>query len=128
MEKRIEEDLLALAEAMRRLPPSTPPPPNAPLPTDLRARERELNRLIAELKMIRLLQSRLNDDTIEADRGRPKEQVLSPALKRLIEALKSSQDEIRDTLARLSQRFEGGGEEAPPDGAGGAEPPAPAVQ
>jgi hypothetical protein len=127
MEKRIEEDLLALAEAMRRLPPSTPPKPNTPLPTDPRARERELNRLVAELKMIRLLQSRLNDDTVEADRGRPREQVLSPALKRLIEALKSSQDEIRDTLARLSQRFEGGGEEAPPDGAGEAEPPAPAA-
>ncbi|MDR3617745.1 MAG: DUF4175 domain-containing protein [Paludisphaera borealis] len=111
MEKRIEEDLLALAEAMRRLPPSTPPKPNAPLPTEPRARERELNRLIAELKMIRLLQSRLNDDTIEADHGRPKEQVLTPPLKRLIEALKSSQDEIHETLAKLSKRYEGGGED-----------------
>src|SRR5437868_15416237 len=27
MEKRIEEDLLGLLEAMRRLPPTTPPPP-----------------------------------------------------------------------------------------------------
>ncbi len=30
LEKRIEEDLLALLEAMRRLPPTTPPPPGAP--------------------------------------------------------------------------------------------------
>ncbi len=71
MERRIEQDLLGLLEAMRRLPPSTPPPPGAPLPTEPRARERELNRLIAELKMIRLLQSRLNDDTTTIDQGRP---------------------------------------------------------
>jgi hypothetical protein len=115
MEKRIEEDLLALAEAMRRLPPTTPPKPNTPLPKDLRARERELNRLIAELKMIRLLQSRLNDDTVETDRGRPNEQVLSPELKRIIEALESSQEEIRETLAKLAKQYEGGGEEEQPD-------------
>ncbi len=60
--------------------------------------------------MIRLLQSRLNDDTVETDRGRPKEQVLPLPLQRLIEALKSSQDEIHDTLAKLSKRYEGGGE------------------
>src|SRR5262249_11986167 len=94
LEKRVEEDLLGLLEAMRRLPPTPPPPPGAPLPSDLRARERELNRLIAELKMIRLLQSRLNDDTIEADSSRPKKDILPPALRREIEALKDSEEEL----------------------------------
>jgi hypothetical protein len=79
------------------------------LPKDPRARERELNRLIAELKMIRLLQSRLNDDTFETDRGRPKEAVLPPPLKRVIEDLKSAQDEIHESLAKLSKQYEGGG-------------------
>jgi hypothetical protein len=106
LEKRIEEDLLALLEAMRRLPPTTPPPPGAPLPSDLRARERELNRLIAELKMIRLLQSRLNDDTVEADDSRPKKDILPPALRREIEALKASQEEIRDSLRRVGAPLE----------------------
>ena len=71
LEKRVEDDLLGLLEAMRRLPPTTAPPPGAPLPSDPRGRERELNRLIAELKMIRLLQSRLNDDTVGVDETRP---------------------------------------------------------
>ena len=36
LEKRIEEDLLSLLEAVRRLPPTTPPAPGTPLPADLR--------------------------------------------------------------------------------------------
>ena len=98
LEKRIEEDLLGLLEAIRRLPPTTPPPPGSPLPSDLRARERELNRLIAELKMIRLLQSRLNDDTVGVDKGRPRTRDPPARPRREIEALKASQEEIRDSL------------------------------
>jgi hypothetical protein len=77
------------------------------LPSDLRARERELNRLIAELKMIRLLESRHHDDTIEVDHGRPQSVVLTPALKRDIEVLEAAQEEIRDSLKKISERFEG---------------------
>lgn len=106
LEKRIEVDLLGLLEAMKRLPPTTPPPPGSPLPTEPRARERELNRLIAELKMIRLLQTRLNDDTFEVDHSHPAEAVLTPALRREIEALASSQEEIRDSLEKISERLE----------------------
>ncbi|AMV40995.1 hypothetical protein [Planctomyces sp. SH-PL62] len=106
LERRVEEDLLALAEALRRLPPSTPPKPGTPLPKDLRAREQELNRLIAELKMIRLLQSRLNDDTVKVDQGRPAD-ALPPALRREIEELESGQGEIQKTLGRLADHYEG---------------------
>src|SRR5690606_38885085 len=40
LEKRIEEDLVGLLEAMRRLPPTSPPPPGTPLPTQPRQRLR----------------------------------------------------------------------------------------
>ena len=106
MEKRVEDDLLGLLQAIRRLPPTTPPPPGSPLPSDLRERERELNRLIAELKMIRLLQSRLNDDTIVVDKTRPATPTLPPALRREVEALEASQDEIRDSLSKIAERVE----------------------
>ncbi len=106
LEKRVEDDLLGLLEAMRRLPPTTPPAPGSPLPSDLRALERELNRLIAELKMIRLLQVRLNDDTVSVDQSRPGAPPLTPALKLEIETLKGSQDEIHDSLAKIGQRLE----------------------
>jgi len=108
-EKRIEQDLLGLLEAMRRLPPTTPPPPGSPLPKNLKDRERELNRLIAELKMIRLLQVRLDDETIVVDSSRPREPVLPLNLRREIEALKSGQEEIRDSLRKIAKSLE------PPD-------------
>ena len=117
LEKRIEDDLLGLLEAMRRLPPTTPPPPGSPLPSEPRARERELNRLVAELKMIRLLQSRLNDDTVGVDGTRPRPRSLPPSLRGEIETLKKSQDEIRDSLAGISERLE------PPDDAAPREAP-----
>lgn len=113
LEKRIEDDLLGLAEAMRRLPPTTPPPPGAPLPQDPGARERELNRLIAELKMIRMLQVRLNDDTTGVDKDRPGVEALPPEIRREIEVLESGQKEIRDSLKRIAERFEGPGDDAP---------------
>jgi hypothetical protein len=107
LETRVEEDLLGLLQAIRRLPPTTPPPPGSPLPSDLRERERELNRLVAELKMIRMLQTRLNDDTVGVDKSRPvASSTLPPALRREVETLEATQDEIRDSLAKIAERLE----------------------
>ncbi|WP_422922970.1 DUF4175 domain-containing protein [Singulisphaera sp. PoT] len=106
LEKRVEVDILSLLEAMRRLPPTTPPPPGTPLPSEPRARERELNRLVAELKMIRLVQNRLNDDTEGTDKTRPKPEVLPPALRREIETLTSRQEEIHTSLAKIAEKLE----------------------
>ncbi|MDB5351953.1 MAG: hypothetical protein JWN86_3200 [Planctomycetota bacterium] len=106
MEQRIEDDLLGLVQAIRRLPPTTPPPAGSPLPSGLRERERELNRLVAELKMIRLLQSRLNDDTVGVDKTRPGSPTLPPALRREVEALESIQEELRESLSKIAERIE----------------------
>ena len=103
-ETRIEEDLLGVLQSVRRLPPSTPPPPGEPLPTDTRERERELNRLVAELKLVRMLQSRLNDETIGVDKTRPAAS-LPPALRKEVETLEATQDEIRDSLAKIAERL-----------------------
>jgi hypothetical protein len=105
IQTRVEEDLLRLLQAIRRLPPTTPPAPGAPLSADLRERERELNRLIAELTMVRMLQARLNDDTVGVDKTRPAEPSLPPAFRREVETLEATQDEIRDSLARIAERL-----------------------
>jgi hypothetical protein len=105
LETRLEEDLLALAEAVRRLSPSTPPPPGSSLSTDARERERELNRLIAELKMVRMLQARLIDDTVVVDKTRGAAPTPPPAVRREVETLEATQDEIRDALAKIAERL-----------------------
>ena len=104
-ETRIEEDFLGVLQAVRRLPPSTPPPPGEPLPTDTRERERELNRLVAELKLVRMLQARLNDETVGVDKTRPAVETLPPALRKEVETLEATQDEIRDSLAKIAERL-----------------------
>jgi hypothetical protein len=106
LETRVEEDLLALVQAViRRLSPATPPAPGAPLSLDARERERELNRLIAELKMVRMIQSRLNDDTVTVDKARPAASAPPPAIKREVETLEATQEEIRDALAKIAERL-----------------------
>jgi hypothetical protein len=72
------------------------PSPGTPSPSGPRARERELNRPIPELKMIRLLQNRLDDDTIEVDGSRPKKSDLTPEERREIESLKTSRGPAPD--------------------------------
>jgi hypothetical protein len=106
LETRVEEDLLGLTQAVRRLPPNTPPAPGTPLPSDPRERERELNRMIAELKMVRMLQARLNDDTIDVDKARPTGSTLPSPLRRELETLEATQDEIRDSLAKIAERLD----------------------
>ena len=106
MEQRIEEDLLGILQAVRRLPPTTPPPAGTPLPSDLKERERELNRLVAELKLIRLMQARLNDDTAGVDKTRPEPATLPPALRREVEALEAVQEELRESLSKIADRIE----------------------
>ena len=105
METRIEEDLLGLAQSIRRLPSTTPPTPGSPLSSDPRERERELNRLIAELKMVRMIQARLNDDTVGVDKSRPAASTLPPAVRHEVETLEATQDEIRESLAKIAERL-----------------------
>lgn len=101
-EQQIEADLTALLEAMKQLP-STQPPKSGNQKGSPQDRERELNRLIAELKMIRILQVRVNDDTVQVDGERTAEQnAIAARLRQEIEAIEERQDEVRDATERLS--------------------------
>ena len=56
--------------------------------------------------MVRMLQARLNDDTVGIDKTRPAAANLPPAVRREIETLESTQDEIRESLAKIVERLE----------------------
>ena len=55
--------------------------------------------------MVRMLQARLTDDTVGVDKVRPAVASLPPAVRREIETLEATQDEIRDALAKISERL-----------------------
>lgn len=101
-EQQIEADLTSLLEAMKQLP-STNPPKSGNEKGTPQERERELNRMIAELKMIRILQVRVNDDTQQVDEKRSAEEAaLAARLRQEIESISEHQDEVRDATERLS--------------------------
>ena len=59
----LKKTCLASRRRSAGFPHDSAPARHAPS-ADVRERERELNRLIAELKMVRMIQARLNDDTV----------------------------------------------------------------
>jgi hypothetical protein len=100
-EKQIEEDLQTLLDAMKQLPSSGGG--NGRAGNSRSDRERQLNQIIAELKMVRMLQVRVNRDTKDVDGHRPAEaREITAALTRKIEALQGRQEDVHDVTERIS--------------------------
>lgn len=108
-EKLIEEDLQELINAMKQLPSQSDGKGRRGNGGGNGRRERELNRLIAELRIVRMLQVRVNRDTKDVDGHRPEEiKDLTATIKHRIEAIHDRQDDIHDvteaiTLERLEE-------------------------
>ncbi|MBC7820527.1 MAG: hypothetical protein IAG10_26885 [Planctomycetaceae bacterium] len=101
IEKQIEEDLQTLLDAMKQLPSSRGG--NGRSGNSRSDRERQLNQIIAELKMVRMLQVRVNRDTKDVDGRRPAESRDVPAvLTRRIEALQGRQEDVHDVTERIA--------------------------
>lgn len=98
-ERQIEADLKELLEAMKQMPSSKSS--NERAQRGAQDRQRELNRILAELKLIRMLQLRTNRQTGDVDGKRP-ENGLPAGLREKIEALADQQDHIREATQRLA--------------------------
>ena len=100
-EKQIEEDLQALLEAMKQLPSQSDS--GRQRAGNASERERQLNRLIAELKMVRMLQVRVGRDTKDVDKKRPANLKDLPAiLTKRIESLQGRQEDVHDVTERIA--------------------------
>jgi hypothetical protein len=100
-ERQIEADLAALLEAMKQMPSSKSSEGRAQ--RGQQDRQRELNRLVAELKLIRLLQLRTNRQTSDVDGQRPSGRSLPAGLRERIENVADQQDHIREAMQRLAE-------------------------
>ncbi len=99
-EKQIEADLEELLQAMKRMPGSRLS--NNRGQRGQRDRQREVNRLLAELRMLRMLQVKINKETAGVHARRPPEDLPAP-LARAIEKLRERQDDLRDATQRLAE-------------------------
>jgi hypothetical protein len=100
-ELQIEADLKELLDCMKRLPSTASSSPSQS--GNMEARERELNRLVAELKMIRMLQVRVNRDTLHTDEKRAAElERMSTETKQKIEAIHDRQQDVHDVTDKLN--------------------------
>lgn len=101
MEKQVEEDLQSLLDAMKQLPSSNGSGEGNR--NSRAARERQLNQIIAELKLVRMLQVRVNRDTKDVDGQRPESAKDLPlALTKRIEALEGRQEDVHDVTERIA--------------------------
>jgi hypothetical protein len=99
-EKQIEADLKAMLEVVSEMSDANSKNGrrggNSP-----DEQRKEQNRIISELKMIRLLQTRVEQRTTDVD-GKRATVSLSPALRKRIEELEGRQEDIRDATEQLA--------------------------
>lgn len=99
-EKQIEADLQAMLEVVEEMSDANSKSGRrgGDSPDEQR---KEMNRIISELKMIRLLEVRVHQSTIEVE-GKRVPATLSPALRKRIEDLEGRQEDIRDATEQLA--------------------------
>lgn len=103
LEKQIEEDLESLIDAIKQLPSKSGNQGDGQN-GGANDRERELNRMIAELKMVRLLQVKVNKETKDVDGQRPEDaKKLAALLLQRIETLQGRQEDIHDVTERIAE-------------------------
>ena len=99
-ERQIEADLKELLDCLKKLPTTGK---MSDQKGGQAGREREINRLLAELKMIRMLQVRVNRDTKQADEKRAAElERLSVEMRQKIELIHDRQQDVHDVTDKLN--------------------------
>jgi hypothetical protein len=99
-EKQIEADLKAMLEVVNEMSDANSKNGRRG-GNSAEDQRKEQNRIISELKMIRLLQTRVEQRTTEVD-GKRSTASLSPALRKRIEELEGRQEDIRDATEQLA--------------------------
>ena len=99
-EQQIEADLKALLDAMKQLPAQASNKQQKG--NSQQDRQRELNRIIAELKMIRILQTRVTADTKSTDEKRAEVEQLSAVMRQKIQNIHDRQQDVRDVTEKLN--------------------------
>lgn len=102
-EKAIEADLKDLLDTFKDMPSST-----SQCDGECSGCKGNLNKLLAELKVVRMMQLRVNHGTVDADNEARRNEAIAelpPELRDKIGKLRDRQAVIRDSMVELHQRF-----------------------
>ena len=107
---QVEDDLRSLIEAMEQSNANQEPPEDAPPPQNPGEQEqqREMNQILAELRMLKLLQIANNDNTVRLEESRDRGNLADSEVRRRADGLRDRQEQIRDTTRELGIRASGG--------------------
>ena len=94
-EKKIEKDIKDLLETLKESASM------ASKPSNCQSCNGNKNKLLAELKVMRLMQQRVNGETRDADASRAAVAELTPALQGKIVAARDNQKSVRDAMDKL---------------------------
>ncbi len=100
-EKRIEADLKAMLEIVSEMSEANSRRGRRGGNTP-QERRKELNRIISELRMLRLLELRARENTVQVDGKRAKVKSLSAEMRRRIEQLEGRQSDIQEAAELLA--------------------------
>jgi hypothetical protein len=100
-EKQVEQDLADLIDTFKQL--ASAKMGNG----QCRGCKDDKNKLLAELRVLRMLQMHVNAQTEQADQERGAESDLSPELKAKIVAAKDGQGQVRDATDEIHKQLTG---------------------
>ena len=102
-EKQVEQDLSDLLDTFKQLANSKSSKPGG---GQCRGSKDDKNKLLAELRVLRMMQVRVNTQTDQADQQRGASSDLSPELKTTIAAAADGQKQVHDATEQIHQQLQ----------------------
>lgn len=106
---KVEKDLEALISAMElsnnNQQPSQPPPGEPPI----NQTQREMNQMLAELRMLRIMQVATNDNVVRVEEARQTGDLPTTTLREREVEVRNQQESVREATEKLRQRAMQGG-------------------
>ncbi|MEM1354113.1 MAG: hypothetical protein AAGC44_04325 [Planctomycetota bacterium] len=106
---RVEQDLQALVDAMelsnKNQEPKEPNPNESPRDKEAR----EMNQMLAELRMLKIMQVATNENVIRLDQAREQGDLAPTELRRREEMARDQQERVREATVRLGEVAANGG-------------------
>ncbi|MFI4860834.1 MAG: hypothetical protein ACIAXF_09160 [Phycisphaerales bacterium JB063] len=106
---QVEDDLRSLIEAMEQSNANQPPQDPQQQQSGEQQQQQEMNQILAELRMLKLLQIANNDNTVRLEEARQRGNLPDTEIRRRQLGLRDRQEQIRDTTRALGERAANGG-------------------